>query len=79
MAEGEFVIETQRFYVRQERPQIFVLVISTDRHFGFATDDSFRRAVEHVEFCAFDVELDIVDARQIFSCNVSVQVNEAGN
>ena len=51
-------------------------MISTNSHFGFTTSNCLRRAVKHIEFCAFNVEFNVIDTRQIFSRNGSIQVNE---
>lgn len=76
MAEFEFVIGTERFNIIGKRPQIVAFMISTNSHLGFVTSNCFSRAAQHVEFRTFNVELDIIDARQIFSRNVSIEVDE---
>lgn len=76
MAEFEFVIGTERFNIVGKRPQIVAFMVSTNRHLGFVTSNCFRRATHHIEFRAFNVELDIINTRQVFSRNVSIEVNE---
>ena len=76
MAELEFVIGTERLDVTCKRPQIFGTMISTNRHLRLPTSDCLRRAVQHFEFRAFNVELDIIDAWQIFPQNVSVEIDK---
>ncbi len=76
MAKLEFVIGTERLDIICKRPQIFPFMISTYRHLRLATFNRLRRTVQHVEFRAFNVEFDVVDAWQIFPQNVSVEVDE---
>ena len=73
MSEGKFVIRSERFDERHQCPEVFMLVVSADRHSRLEFFDRLRRAFENVKLGALDIEFDEVYARQLMIGNVRVE------
>lgn len=64
MAEGEFVIWTERLDILLQHPEIFWFVVGADGHARLPAGDSERCAMKCIELCAFNVHFDEIDARK---------------